>query len=61
MPQAFIHQPQHAAAVITLMHSERLNGHDVHAYIMGFLERLPTLPDSRISGLLPHRWMPAYR
>jgi len=50
---------QRAAAVMTLLHSARLNGHDVHAYMKDVLERLPTLPASRISDLLPHRWTPA--
>ncbi len=49
---------QRAAAVMTLLHSARLNGHDVHAYMKDVLERLPTLPASRISDLLPHRWTP---
>jgi transposase len=49
---------QRAAAVMTLLHSARLNGHDVHAYMKDVLERLPTLPVSRISDLLPHRWTP---
>ena len=50
---------QRAAAVMTLLHSARLNGHDVHAYMKDVLERLPTLPASRISDLLPHYWTPA--
>jgi transposase len=50
---------QRAAAVMSLLHSARLNGHDVHAYMKDVLERLPTLPASRTSELLPHRWMPA--
>jgi transposase len=50
---------QRAAAVMSLLHSARLNGHDVHAYMKHILERLPTLPASRISDLLPHRWTPA--
>jgi hypothetical protein len=50
---------QRAAAVMTLLHSARLNGHDVHAYMKDVLERLPTLPARRISDLLSHRWTPA--
>ncbi len=50
---------QRAAAVMSLVHSARLNGHDPYAYLRDVLERLPTQPDSRIGELLPHRWMPA--
>lgn len=50
---------QRAAAVMSLMHSARLNGHDVYAYMKDVLERLPTQPASRIGELLPHRWIPA--
>lgn len=49
---------QRAAAVMSLLHSARLNGHDAHAYMKDVLDRLPTLPASRISELLPHRWTP---
>ena len=45
-----------AAAVMSLIHSARLNGLDPYAYIHDVLERLPTQPASRISELLPHRW-----
>jgi transposase len=45
-----------AAAVMSLVHSARLNGHEPHAYIRDVLERLPTQPASRIGELLPHRW-----
>lgn len=45
-----------AAAVMSLIHSARLNGLDPYAYIRDVLERLPTQPASRISELLPHRW-----
>jgi hypothetical protein len=48
-----------AAAVMSLIHSARLNGHDVHAYLKDILARLPTQPASRIGELLPHRWHPA--
>jgi transposase len=50
---------QRAAAVMSLIHSARLNGHDPYAYLRDVLERLPTQPASRIGELLPHRWMPA--
>jgi transposase len=48
-----------AAAVMSLLHSARLNGHDPHAYLKDVLERLPTQPARRIGELLPHRWQPA--
>jgi hypothetical protein len=49
---------QRAAAVMSLVHSARLNGHDPYAYLRDVLERLPTQPASRIAELLPHRWSP---
>ena len=45
-----------AAAVMSLVHSARLNGHDPYAYLKDVLERLPTHPASRVEDLLPHRW-----
>ncbi|HJW54158.1 MAG TPA: IS66 family transposase [Burkholderiaceae bacterium] len=48
-----------AAAVMSLIHSAKLNGHDVFAYMRDVLECLPTLPHTRIVELLPHRWQPA--
>ena len=45
-----------AAAVMTLIHSARLNGHDPYAYLKDVMTRLPTQPASRIGELLPHRW-----
>jgi len=47
-----------AAAVMSLIHSARINGHDPYAYIRDTLERLPLQPASRINELLPHRWRP---
>jgi transposase len=49
---------QRAAAVMSLLHSARLNGHDPYVYLKDVLERLPTQPASRIDELLPHRWRP---
>ena len=49
---------QRAAAIMSLIQSARLNGHDAFAYMKDVLERLPTLPNSRIDDLLPHRWCP---
>jgi hypothetical protein len=45
-----------AAAVMSLIHSAKLNGHDPYAYMRDVLRRLPTLPASRIVELLPHHW-----
>jgi hypothetical protein len=45
-----------AAAVMSLIHSARLNGYDAYLYLKDVLERLPTHPASRIGELLPHRW-----
>jgi transposase len=45
-----------AAAVMSLVHSARLNGQEPYAYLKDVLERLPTQPASRIGELLPHRW-----
>lgn len=47
-----------AAAVISLVHSAKLNGHDPYGYLKDVLARLPTQPASRIGELLPHRWRP---
>src|SRR5690606_37764 len=49
---------QRAAAVMSLIQSARMNGHDPYAYLRDVLERLPTQPDRRIDELLPHRWAP---
>ena len=48
-----------AAAIMSLIHSARLNAHEPYAYIRDVLERLPMHPASRISELLPHRWCPS--
>jgi transposase len=50
------HKVKRAAAVMSLVHSARLNGHDPYAYLKDVLERLPTQPASRVEELLPHRW-----
>ena len=47
-----------AAAVMSLIHSARLTGHDPYAYMKDILERLPLHPFSQIGELLPHRWVP---
>jgi transposase len=49
---------ERAAAVMSLVHSARLNGLDPLAYLTDVLERLPTHKMSAIGELLPHRWTP---
>jgi transposase len=48
-----------AAAVMSLIQSAKLNGHDPYAYLKDVLTRLPTHKNSQIEELLPHRWQPA--
>jgi hypothetical protein len=47
---------QRAAAVMSLIQSAKLNGHDPYRYLKHVLERLPSQPASRLEELLPHRW-----
>lgn len=47
---------QRAAAVMSLIQSARMNGHDPYAYLKDILTRLPTQQANRIEELLPHRW-----
>ena len=47
---------QRAAAVMSLIHSAKLNGLDPYAFLRDVLERLPTQPASKIQDLLPQRW-----
>ncbi len=47
---------QRAAAVMSLIQSARMNGHDPYAYLKDVLTRLPTQRASQIEELLPHRW-----
>ena len=49
---------QRAAAIMSLIRSAQLNGHDPHTYLKDILTRLPTHKASDISALLPHRWRP---
>jgi transposase len=49
---------QRAAAVMSLIQSAKLNGHDPYAYLKDVLTRLPTHKNSQIAELLPHRWQP---
>jgi hypothetical protein len=47
---------QRVAAVMSLIQSAKLNGHDPHAYLKDVLTRLPMHMNSRINELLPHCW-----
>ena len=47
-----------AAAIMSLIQSARLNGHDPYAYLKDVLMRLPTQRASEINKLLPHMWAP---
>ena len=49
---------QRAAAVMSLIQSAKLNGHDPYAYLKDVLARLPTQKNSHIDELLPHNWTP---
>jgi len=49
---------QRAAAVMSLIQSARMNGHDPYTYLKDILTRLPTHKASRVGELLPHRWQP---
>jgi transposase len=50
---------QRAAAVMTLIQSAKLNGHDPYAYLKDVLTKLPTQKNNAIDELLPHNWTPA--
>ncbi len=47
---------QRAAIIMSLVQSARLNGQDPWAYLRDVLQRLPTLRNSQLDALLPHRW-----
>ena len=47
-----------AAAIMSLIQSARMNGHDPYAYLKDLLTRLPTQRASAIEQLLPHQWAP---
>lgn len=47
-----------AAAVMSLIQSVRLNGHDPYVYLKDVLTRLPTQRASEVAELLPHKWAP---
>jgi hypothetical protein len=50
---------QRAAAIMSLVRSAQLNGHDPYAYLKDILTRLPTQRADKITELLPHNWVPA--
>ncbi len=50
---------QRAAAIMSLIQSAKLNGHDPYAYLQDVLTRLPTHKARDIDQLLPHLWAPA--
>ena len=50
---------QRAAAIMSVLHTARINGHEPFAYLKDVLERLPSQPASRIDELLPYHWQPA--
>lgn len=50
---------ERAAAIMSLIQSVRLNGHDPYIYLKNVLKRLPTHRASEIDHLLPHNWQPA--
>ncbi|MEY9335354.1 hypothetical protein ABH911_005665 [Pseudomonas protegens] len=45
-----------AAAIMSLIQSARLNGHDPYAYLKDVLTRLPTQRASEITELMPQNW-----
>jgi transposase len=49
---------QRAAAVMSLIQSARMNGHDPYAYLRDVMARLPMQRASQIGELLPHLWQP---
>jgi transposase len=50
---------ERAAAMLSLIESAKLNGHDPWAYLKDVFERLPTLKNRDLHLLLPHNWQPA--
>ena len=49
------------AAVMSFIHSAKLNGLDPFAYVRDVLERLPMQSASRVKDLLAHRWVQTRR
>lgn len=48
-----------AAAIMSLIQSARMNGHDPYGYLKDVLTRLPTQRASGTGQLLPHQWVAA--
>jgi hypothetical protein len=49
---------QRAAAIMSLIQSAKMNGHDPYRYLKDVLTKLPTHKASAIDELLPHIWAP---
>lgn len=47
---------QRAVALMSLIQSAKVNGHDAYDYLKDILTRLPTQRASEIGELLPYRW-----
>jgi len=47
-----------SAAIMSLIQSAKMNGHDPFLYLKDVLERLPTQKNHLIHELLPHNWQP---
>ena len=45
-----------ASAVMSLIQSARMNGHDPYASLKDVLTRLPTQRAGQVTDLLPHNW-----
>jgi len=52
---------QRAAAIMSLIQSAKLKGHDPYQYLKDVLERLPPQPASQIEEIMPHRWQTVHR
>lgn len=50
---------QRAAAIMSLIQTAKLNGHEPHAYLKDVMDRLPTQKYSQIHELLPYHWKPS--
>jgi hypothetical protein len=49
---------QRAAAIMSLIQTAKVNGHDPYAYLRDVLTRLPTQRARDLAELLPSRWVP---
>ena len=47
-----------AVAIMSLIQSAKLDGHDPHEYLKDVLERLLTQLNIQIAELLPNNWQP---